>query len=119
MNRADRLEAALRDIVHMTNGPHEDRHWWTVHEMARAALDLEYPWPGEPSYNAPQDAKIAHEWVMKHEKADEIMFIKGRPYMAFYYEPVAEHYQQARQNFRRIFEALRVDLEYVWGGSDD
>lgn len=116
MNRADRLEEALRDIVHMTNGPREDRHWWTIQRMAQAALDLDYPWPGDAPdyYSAPEDAKLAHEWTGKHARADELIFVKQRPFMAVYYEPVAEHYQQARQRFREFCEAFREARELEW-----
>jgi hypothetical protein len=109
MNRADRLEAALRQIADT-----HVRYYVDAQAIARRALDFDYPRAGEPSYNAVEDQKLAHEWMAKHERADELIFVKGRPYMAVYYEPVAEHYQQARQRFREFCEAFRQAREEYW-----
>jgi hypothetical protein len=112
MNRADRLEAALRTIVE--TGDRHDPFSGFAMGIARSALDIEYPWPGEVQYNAPEDYDIAYKWMLKHEKADEHIFVNGRPVVALYYEPVAEHYQGARQFFRKLSEKFRSEWEQEW-----
>jgi hypothetical protein len=119
MNRADRLAMALTKIVDMERitrtGYHEpSKVFMEIDRIAREALDAEIPWPGEVQYNAPQDHAIARRWMEKHEKADELVFVHGRPILALYFEPVAEHYQGARQVFRKLAEQLRAGWEEEW-----
>lgn len=112
MNRAEALKAALGRIL-QTADRNEPGSGFAA-GIARSALDLDYPWPGEATYNAPEDYAIAHKWMLEHAKADELIFVKGRPIIALYYEPVADHYQQARKLFREFAERLRAEFEADW-----
>lgn len=109
MNRAETLEAALGRIVNRSTVTIEE-----AKAIARNALDLDYPWPGEAQYNHPKDFAIAQKWMLEHGRADETVFVKGRPVIALYYEPVANHYQQARKLFREFAERLRRVFEEEW-----
>lgn len=120
-NRAELLEAALRRIVDMeritrTGWTEPNKVFMEIDRIARAALDMDYPWAGEVEYNDPRDHTIAREWNEKHRHADEVVFVHGKAVLALYYEPVAEHYQGVRRKFRQLAERLRQSWEEDWSG---
>ncbi len=56
----------------------------------------------------PREAKIQHEWIEKHQKADLIIDDKGQPSIAVYVNPI----WRISKNTENLFKAIHHAIEY-------